>query len=665
MLYLHTLTFNNIRCFDSQQTINFYGRDKLIQIDGRNENTGGSSGAGKTTVFLALDYLLGISDIPATMLQSRLTDAPIEVVGEFMITGMIPVKITRSKKTGLTLQIGDETISGNVKLAEEKLDEIIGIPRKIFKKMIHKKQKEGGFFLEMTSKEIYEFLISILDLDSMMVRVDGIGGAIKQYAQQIQEVSIAKQLAQSTKSDLSRIIGEKQKPNIDFSEQDLTEQKNLLIKVETDLKIITDKVSIEINSINKPEKQLVDFNSSKLNNLQQELSQIEEKLNKIKVAGNDLISKIVRAESSKEQAVMIGREIVGLSNRKKQIQHEATCPTCNREWSGEAAQLEINKIDVEIHDKTQQILALKTEIDTIADYKTQQSHLQDINKEMSTQRDILSNSLNEEKAVQKNFQNTQDTQYKIQIAEYNHKVMEIKNKYSVEISNLTDTKQTQAIKIAQMQSQFDAYKFAISTYNNELTTLAQRIQEKEEELKNLEVQDKELQKITLIAQESQRLIKTYTLQTFQETLDLIGDMATNILSGIPNMANSTIYFEGCKENKDGSLKNEVTAIINVNGENKIPIKSLSGGEKTAIDLAVDLAVIDIIETKIGKGADFFVIDEPFDGLDSVCKENCLEILKQVDTSKKIIMVDHSSELKEMISDVITVVKNGENSTVIS
>ena len=112
MIELKTLTFNNIRCFSKKQTIDFTNRDKLIQVDGRNENTGGSSGAGKTTVFLALDYLLGISDIPSTVLQSRLTKKTIEVSGEFLVDGK-PVSISRSKKGGLTIKTPDETIGSS------------------------------------------------------------------------------------------------------------------------------------------------------------------------------------------------------------------------------------------------------------------------------------------------------------------------------------------------------------------------------------------------------------------------------------------------------------------------------------------------------------------------------------------------------------------------
>ena len=78
MIKLLSLTFNNIRCFTTEQTVVFEGRDKLIQVDGKNNNTGGSSAAGKSTVFMALDYLLGINDISVTILQSRLTKKTIE-----------------------------------------------------------------------------------------------------------------------------------------------------------------------------------------------------------------------------------------------------------------------------------------------------------------------------------------------------------------------------------------------------------------------------------------------------------------------------------------------------------------------------------------------------------------------------------------------------------
>ena len=157
-----------------------------------------------------------------------------------------------------------------------------------------------------------------------------------------------------------------------------------------------------------------------------------------------------------------------------------------------------------------------------------------------------------------------------------------------------------------------------------------------------------------IASEAKRLIKTYTLKIFQDTLETISNTATQIIGNIHNMSDSSIYFEGCKETKSGSIKDEVNAIISKSGENDIPIKTLSGGQRAVIDLAVDLAVIDTIENKVGKGANFFIIDEPFGGLDSNGKEQFLEILTQIDSNKQIIIVTHDPIIKDMIADHLTI-----------
>jgi DNA repair exonuclease SbcCD ATPase subunit len=185
------------------------------------------------------------------------------------------------------------------------------------------------------------------------------------------------------------------------------------------------------------------------------------------------------------------------------------------------------------------------------------------------------------------------------------------------------------------------------------------LSEKDKQI-NKEIQTIEkLSQHLLVANESKRAVKTFILNKFSNALDNISHTATELLSNIPNMKNASIYFENCKETKSGKIKNEVSGIVNKGSAINIPIKAISGGERTAIDLAVDLAVIDTIEKESGCGSDFFVIDEPFDGLDNVCREDCLSVLETFDTSKKIILVDHSDELKQMVQDKITVVKQND------
>ena len=150
MLSFKRLKFNNIGRFVEEQEIDFTKLSNLNQIEGQNSNTGGSSGSGKSTVFNAIDYLLGLNNLSSTVLQSRLTKEPITVDGEFELNGK-SLLISRSKK-GLSISYDGNVIEGSSKLTEEKLDSLIGISRELFRKMLHKRQKEGGFFLDLTPK---------------------------------------------------------------------------------------------------------------------------------------------------------------------------------------------------------------------------------------------------------------------------------------------------------------------------------------------------------------------------------------------------------------------------------------------------------------------------------------------------------------------------------
>jgi len=218
-----------------------------------------------------------------------------------------------------------------------------------------------------------------------------------------------------------------------------------------------------------------------------------------------------------------------------------------------------------------------------------------------------------------------------------------------------------AIEMADVKRQ--NYQDALGSYKRDVAKLEEGVASDTEKLNNYKRELEETNRNILLSEESIRLIRDYTLQKFQDTLDYIGSRATEIINMIPNMSNAVIYFEGAKETKTGKIKNEVNAVINLEGDSQVPIKTLSGGERTAADFAIDLAVGEMIETMTQKGVNFLIIDEGFDGLDSISKIECLEILKQINTEKKILMVDHSSEVKEMVYDIIKVRRINEESFV--
>jgi len=200
------------------------------------------------------------------------------------------------------------------------------------------------------------------------------------------------------------------------------------------------------------------------------------------------------------------------------------------------------------------------------------------------------------------------------------------------------------------------YDEAVEEYISKKKMAEHKLEVKKLKVSRIEEALKSSNKEMNLLLESKRAIKSYTMKIFQDTLDTIGETASNILNQVPNVQNNTIMFEGFKEQKNGNIKEEITAVLNSGGSTGIDIRSLSGGERTSIDLAVDLAAIEILEDKFNKGLNVFILDEPFEGMDSISKEQYLELIKNLDTNKKLIIIDHSSEVKEMVGDTIIIEK---------
>jgi len=683
MLRFKNITFCNIGRFVTEQTIDFTGFGNLIQIKGVNNNTGGSSGASKSTIFNAIDYLLGINDTPTTALQSRLTKNSIYVEGEFDVDGTVLV-LKRSKKDGFYLKHGDEEISGNIKLAEERLEQIIGIPTKLFKKTIHKKQKDPGFFLNLTAKESYEFLMKALNLESLISDVSKIDDNLKLLNSR---VSAAAPLVVSTSKhleDLKTMKNVEQDPSFevpfDFNQSDIDAMEVQISNLESDIRGVNLEKNSKVGSIVKPLRQKVEAqekdaeSSLKLEVIKQSKNNAIASLN---LSRKEIQSKIDKTRQDIGKVSYARSEMTGRVSKIKLLMSERTqiesglCPTCNQSWV--TGQAKIEHINAAISSLKTEVIENKAIIDgeellkaSLEEHKSsllsieQNSSLEVFDKQI----ELINQEIAQKNALYRNMAVELENNYLKELNQYDECINSIQRTYSDKLNSLNvSLVETRSNFLANKQ-QMAAYALSLKSYKTRIDSLNALINTKQSELDSLNTSLENSVKSQAIAEESKRLIKSYTLQIFQDTLDYIGSRATDMLSSIPNMHNATIFFEGCRENQSGSIKDEVNAIVNLDGYADINIKTLSGGERTALDMAVDLSVIDMIEDKTGKGVDFFIMDEPFNGLEEVCITQCLEILKQIDSNKRIIIVDHNPIINEMITEKIIVERTGEESVVL-
>lgn len=148
-------------------------------------------------------------------------------------------------------------------------------------------------------------------------------------------------------------------------------------------------------------------------------------------------------------------------------------------------------------------------------------------------------------------------------------------------------------------------------------------------------------------------------------MDSLVDIFNNKMSAYVSMIwpNATYSIQTYKTNKTGDVKAKFSEELVITGYNT-EIGGLSGGEHKCLSLAMDFAVVDLLESMFSIKVNPIILDEPFDGLDSSNRERVIELLEEIAVNRQIIVIDHASEAKAMFTKVIKVEKtNGISSLV--
>jgi len=680
MLKLRTLRFKGIGRFVETQEISFEQLSNLIQVDGQNNNTGGSSGAGKSTVFNALDFLFGLNSISNSALQSRLTEDPIFVEGEFDLDGQ-PLIVSRGKKLKITLN--GEVTTGSSEISEGKLDQILSIPRELFRPMLHKKQREPGFFLSFTPSKTNSFLTDCLGLSSFKNNIEDIDAKISDLSKMISSLTSNIESSKiGLKASQDAIVALGEPPTKDVDQDTILQLKSKMDSAKKDLDLLLSTHQVEKDELNRyrPTNNLIPFDSNNIKRYEDELSSIvsekhklelleQEKLNKLNQLLSDLKMKQSEHNSKIKNGVVAKEKTAKLAAEVLKIRQNL-CPTCEQTWSSDNIRSKESQLLEEIKELRNDIASAES---AESDLKLNQEQYKDISDKLSINIDFKESDREKELKALISEEKRKESEH---VASFN-KTNSVANEDF--LSREKSLSGRHKIESDSLNGQFELYRRSLETavmklknydeikgrYETSLKILKEQEASYLQTISDIELSLNEKTKDVEIAEELKKAIKSYLSCSFDEALEVISENATKIIQNIPNMANATIQLEGTKETKDGKVKEEVNSVIHMDGEENIPIKTLSGGERAAVDIAIDIAVLGLIEERTNKGIDVFILDEPFTGLDSANIEMVLEVLKNANTHKKLIVVDHNPVVKEQISDRITVVRDGLTSKILS
>lgn len=776
MLILKSLTLENIGRFTESQTIDFTQLGSLVQVDGQNNNTGGSSGAGKSTIFKALEFLLGLNDISNGVLQSRLTKEAMSVVGNFELDGQ-PLKIERGKK--LLIELNGEVTTGSSKLTEEKLDQIIGMPRDLFRKILHKRQGEGGFFLDFGPSETHKFLTSCLGLEKEQAKIAVLDSRLSTLTSEDASIKSAISALQSTSEATQNAIASLgSPPALDFPMEALEGLKNKHLSAIDAHSKVRDGLKLEVEALEKSRPQVtvslfdrtnIERIEGEINNILVEISKLErvelDRQSTVKSKISDLrleASRLAASEQARQAnaksriselqiiirdmekseterqaelrakininniSILIAKSEssegtkakdigIGLAKELQKIK-ASVCPTCEQGWVTEAAKTKEAEIleklqgykklviagmaaDTKILSLEKDKVQLQSELEPLPPSIQHLEFLEEIKVleadskpkaipelepiriqmeqigiealpqaipeaiELKLKKDFKDKELSALRQEERDHQSKENAKNQALLTEFAQKQSALRLSHQSTVKYVQDEENSASAAYEAAKNSIKFYMEAKKRYDESRNKLEDQALKCADQMTVEALRLGSTAEETELATESKKAINSYLSCSFEDALDSIGDAATRLIRAIPNMATATIQFEGLKETKEGKVKEEVTCLISMDGEIGIPVKSLSGGERSSTDLAIDLAVIKFIEERTGKGIDLMILDEPFTGLDTTNVFEALEMLKECSSDKRLMIVDHNPVAAQSIESRITVTRTGLTSKV--
>lgn len=683
----------------------------LVLLRGKNLDSGGSSGSGKSSLLLAIAYLFGFCRYPGTALQSWLTEDPLEVTGTLQVD---EGELVVSRGQRLSLTLNGKKVSGSAAQLEGRLTKLVGLAPDLLAALTYRGQKQPGLFLSKTDAEKKEFLTVLLDLGRFELEVEGSQAKAKVLESKVQTEDY---IATDTANRLQKyrdnykpgaVIPEEQlRGQLDSAQQALDRIRKQASDLRVSVREAEDAVEIEAarrRRIQEPALLVLEERALHLVHLEEEgpehspdlsrLVQLEQDLAQAKsFLKSELDADQERyrahrqhADSIHAQMVLVEKRLAtrpALSMKMSQLRSEIAklesnvCPTCDREWeeaktkkqelAGELAKavLEYEELD----GLKDQISRLQKEREDLGEFTSAPAvqELRDIVTALSAQ--VLEEKANIEGAK------------KLFVAEHQRLVAQAHNElaqaraslatsieiYRAEAMERLQDPMDELEALEREQRMAEAHVAGIQASLSRALIDNAREAEREKQYRATISEMEESLEVTrgnlagyrsaLNAElDFQKLIgrEGFLGAIFDEVLWEISEETNRLLAQFPNTAHVTLHFRSESITQKGTTKKAITPVVSIGGFEAPLSSGLSGGMETAVELAVDLAVAQVVSRRTGAVPGWLILDESFTGLGPVEAEASMEILRAFAEDKLVLVVDHASEFKSLFSQFVDV-----------
>jgi DNA repair exonuclease SbcCD ATPase subunit len=645
----------------------------------------GDSGAGKSFLLKAISHLFGGCLDPGTELQSWYTEEPPEV-SSVVETGTKTIEVRRRK--GLTVGYGNSNVEPfKGKAAEAELDKIFGMDEKSRALVTYRGQGQPGLFLSLSDEKKKNFLGTLLGLEAY----ERIAKTAQDKASEL-ELQLEKKKAQAEYENvqLSEAREKLKSAQLDFGElptgvdKAIEEVKTHIVLTKETLsktqKVMDDNKTRSSNLLEgilcnirgKAKEVYQQTEPTTITALKSELEKQKTRLEKCKEHDAAEKLKVEKERSAYREKIKELRSTVVHRSRienelkqslsKVEILQSQKCSECKRSWDGEEHKASLKTQQDKIDACRKELEKIQEAEDLLGETECLLSALKDpephpVGKDISN-RIVTINA--EILAATSSFNATK----KDKIASLEQEERELKKEFSDKL----------ALELQDISKQAENLKNEIERSTNKLKQL-EGIQT-QIEIKRAVIEEREALAKRLTEtyrsslEEKGQLEKSFWLEKdvaalvgrqgflgaiVEEVLVEIAAVANDILSQVANVKHLSIDFETEREAaSSGNVVARIVPVIYSRGRRVSFSSGISGGQRTSIHLAVDLAIGEVVSNRRGSYPGFLILDEALDGLGGVAKESCLEMLKTHCKDRLILIVDHDTSFQGLFDTIIEV-----------
>lgn len=608
---IRRIEIENFRSVQSKITINV--KPGLYSIEGiNNDEKTSTNGAGKSSLISALYWCLTGNALTNEVLADDVINAKVGKnckVSVLIESSQGDIKITRTRGdsefgNNLFLEIADQDLTCHkVADTQARIAQLFKIPFELLHSTIMMTHDIKSAFSELTPQQRVQALESIRDYSVWDKVREEANKDIKAYNKEIQELNLKLSNMNGSKQTYEKMLASTEENYKVLVESfDETKINNKMLSLTQENKSYTEEIASLESSLKELNK-IIDESTDK--SLQIKLNEITDTANNIKLTLQS--TEYERKEKVKDIDIIDA----WFKNDK--------CPTCGH-----------------LLDRTEQEKSEKS------------SHREKLNKQL-IQIDEKAKKLNDDIALKRKEWAQVNTQLKVseqnlhqsraKLSESNVKINDLKSK---ELANTRELAKFEAMKSTH-SSQVDKLNNDIISYKKEIELISAGEAIINEQLKSLE---------------NKRQLSDY----FFKLLGSKGELRPYLLKQDIAYLNSCMqtYIHQFFENTEAELRLEgpnIEILINSSGIKK-KVTSLSGGEKKRLNIAIQLALYDLIQATSQVSFNVLWLDEIESELDQVGVNQLINIIEdKSNDAETVFWITNHPNVKESITNKIICTKS--------